>query len=493
MLGTGLAVVAILLAAAIVYSVSRRPFIGLGALVAGMAFHNIVLMVLLKLETPIILVRAVQGWKELVLLALFALAVIKVIFTYRRGERWNWIVMDWIALAFAAVLALYLVVPSGVLHSDSNLLQRLVAFRVAALIPLLYFFGRVFSAPNERDLAATFWLIVGAGAVVGVFGLYELWLVPTARWLDWGVNTYTAFLGFKYNGPAGLPENFFQSLPDGLLLRRMVSTYISPLGIAYTGLLVVPVAAVLVVRRDQRRALNIAAAILGALMLAGVLFSVTRLALLALVGEIFVIGLVMRTRVAWTLPPIVVAGVATILFGYPAIGPTVDPYLLPGESHRHTILFIGDPSFTEHLRYLVGDAKLVAQHPLGIGLGGSVHRFTQTVQDTAGTGESAVFGMFGDIGIIGGLLYVALYALGVLYGWRALRRAPRRTLTWTLPLVAFAGGLALVPITLTSDVWGDLSVTFLFWWAAGYSATAARHHAVAADDEPQDSAPPRAA
>jgi len=28
-----------------------------------------------------------------------------------------------------------------------------------------------------------------------------------------------------------------------------------------------------------------------------------------------------------------------------------------------------------------------------------------------------------------------------------------------------------LPITMTSDVWGDLSVTFLFWWAAGATAT----------------------
>jgi hypothetical protein len=44
------------------------------------------------------------------------------------------------------------------------------------------------------------------------------------------------------------------------------------------------------------------------------------------------------------------------------------------------------------------------------------------------------------------------------------------SLASALPLVAFAGGIALIPITLTSDVWGDFSVTFLFWWAAGYSA-----------------------
>ena len=42
-----------------------------------------------------------------------------------------------------------------------------------------------------------------------------------------------------------------------------------------------------------------------------------------------------------------------------------------------------------------------------------------------------------------------------------------------MPIVALVGGFALIPITLTSDVWGDLSVTFLFWWAAGASATLA--------------------
>jgi hypothetical protein len=54
--------------------------------------------------------------------------------------------------------------------------------------------------------------------------------------------------------------------------------------------------------------------------------------------------------------------------------------------------------------------------------------------------------------------------------------------TWRRPFVGLgllvAGlalhnivGLALVPITMTTDLWGDLSVTFLFWWSAGASAT----------------------
>jgi hypothetical protein len=86
-----------------------------------------------------------------------------------------------------------------------------------------------------------------------------------------------------------------------------------------------------------------------------------------------------------------------------------------------------------------------------------------------------VLGVFIDVGVVGGLLYVLLYGLGVHAGWVAYRKAPKGSLLAGLPLVSFAGGLALIPITMTSDVWGDFSVTFLFWFAAGWSVTMAWH------------------
>jgi len=222
-LGAGLAVLALILVAAGLWLVLHRPFVGLGVLVAGMAFHNFLIMSLLALHTPPLLIRVVQGWKEVVLAVLTLLAAHVLWRAYQGGGRARLLPMDWIALAFAAMLVVYLLVPSRIL-GDANLLQRLAAFRTAALLPLLYFLGRVFSQPSGRDLSATSWLIVGAGAVVGAFGLYELWLVPTITWLDWGVNLFSAWLGYDYKGPAGMPANFFQSLPDGLLLRRMVFT-----------------------------------------------------------------------------------------------------------------------------------------------------------------------------------------------------------------------------------------------------------------------------
>jgi hypothetical protein len=438
-----------------------------------MAFHNFVLMVLLALHTPPALIRVVQSWKELVLVLLSLLAVTQLLRARQSWQVRRLIAMDWIALSFAAVLIVYLLLPSSLLPGSTNFLQRLTAFRTAALIPLLYALGRIYSRPSELDLRDTYWLIVGAGAVVGAFGLYELWFVPTATWLDWGVNLFSSWLGFKYNGPAGLPANFFQSLPDGLLLRRMVSTYISPLGIAYTGLLAWPIAVVMLDRPNIRRRTTAAVGLAAAFLLLGILFSVTRLALLMLAGEVVLLGLLLRTRLVLGLAPLVIACVAAVLFLYPQVGPVVDPHLLPGESQKHTILYAGDPSLAEHLRALAADMRVVSQHPLGTGLGGSVHRFAQTTVDTTGAGESAVLGFFGDIGFVGGVLYVALYVLAMYVGLGAFVRAQPRSLAQALPLVAAVGGLVLIPITLTSDAWSDFSVTFLFWWAVGYSASLA--------------------
>lgn len=125
-----------------------------------------------------------------------------------------------------------------------------------------------------------------------------------------------------------------------------------------------------------------------------------------------------------------------------------------------------DSSTNEHYAYLVADLKVDLEHPFGLGTGASTVRYGTLV----GTGESAVLGMFGDLGLVGGALYVALYLLAIWHGWRTLRVTRRDSLEKLIPLVALVGGIGLIPITLTSDLWGDLSITFLFWWAAGASA-----------------------
>jgi hypothetical protein len=483
--GTGLALLLLAVLAALLWWTWRRPFVGLGVLVAGMAFHNFLVMVLLRLGTPYILIRAFQGWKEILLIWLTLIALRRIWQARRERNLGSMLGTDWVAAAFAVIAVIYFLLPSSLLHSDANLSQRLVGLRIILLIPLLYFLGRTVTAGDDRERLAVVWLSLGAAAAVTIFGLYELFFVPTRAWLDWGVNAYSSFLGFTYHGPSGMPENFFLSLPDGTLVRRMVSTYISPLGLAYTAVLLFPMAVAVIDRRvPQRTARWIA--VLTILLILGVALSITRLALFSLIGEAALMWLLLRRAWIAGLVPALILAAAVALFPYTSIAPAVDRNLTP--VHRSGLVWAisgNDSSGSEHYAYLISDIKVDLQHPFGLGTGASTIRYGKLV----GTGESAVLGMFGDLGLVGGALYVALYLLTIWHGWRALRLTRKASLEDVMPLIALVGGLGLLPITMTSDLWGDLSVTFLFWWAAGATATLSTRAARAGGREAWNTSP----
>jgi hypothetical protein len=328
----------------------------------------------------------------------------------------------------------------------------------------------VFWSNRRADLAWVLGAIVGSAAVVGLFGAIELWLIPTRAWVDLGANQLSAWFGFTYHGPGGLPENFFQTSSEGLLVRREVTTYVSPLGVAYAGLLIVPLAIVFARRPWRSRWGRPLAVALVGLVVVGVLFSLTRLALGLMAVEVGLLALLFRRLWLYVATGLVGIGVVLMLYVYPQFGPLVDRQLNT-VSHNQALHIVNrtDPSLKEHFGLLGYDLEYVRLHPLGTGLGSAIHRFGTS----QGTGESAVFDFFGELGVIGGALYLPMYFLMILAGLRAVLRARGDLLLRALPLVASIGGLMLFLITLTSDVWGNLAVTFLFWWAAGYSVTLA--------------------
>jgi hypothetical protein len=127
-----------------------------------------------------------------------------------------------------------------------------------------------------------------------------------------------------------------------------------------------------------------------------------------------------------------------------------------------------DPSVIGHMAALRYGLEYAVLHPLGTGLGSAVLRYGG---ETGGLHESAILAVFAELGVLGGLLYLAFYSAAIYYGYRAFRQTAGDPLLAGFSLVPLAGGLALLPITLTSGVWGNFSVTFLFWWCAGFSAT----------------------
>ncbi len=487
--------------------VSRTPFRALGILVAGMAFHNFAIMTLLSLDTPGIIVRVVQGWKEVILALLLMLAVVMLYNWLRSGRRLRLTLPDYIAIAFTLTVLIYLILPESIMPEEGSLAQRLVSVRIALLMPLLYAFGRVFRPSGITDQRWVTRAVLGAGMVVGLFGLFELWFVPTTTWFEWGVKRFSDWLGYQYAGPGGLPENFFQTTGTGLLLRRMVSTYISPLGIAYTGLLVVPMGVLTALRARENsgfpRWVRWGAF---SLLITSILLSVTRGALLSLVVELALLCLLLRSRRVIAIFIIVTLLVGLVLVEYVRFGPlltselrdvrppagyalvrNVERFMLGGADTGNSESIPGsespesgelidralsaeDPSARGHLAALLYGFDYLTLHPLGTGLGSAVQRYGST----QGPGESALLTIFGELGVVGGVLYAIMYLLALYYGFRAFLTVPRDSLAAGFALVACLGGISLIPIMITSNIWGNFSLTFLFWWCAGLSVTLAQ-------------------
>src|SRR5258708_38662199 len=100
------------------------------------------MMLLIQLGTPEVLVRAVQGWKEAILLLLTLVALSRLWHQRHQNQLGPIIASDWIAVAFAVACMLYFAIPPSVLGSDASLGQRLVRVRTPALLPLPSFPGR---------------------------------------------------------------------------------------------------------------------------------------------------------------------------------------------------------------------------------------------------------------------------------------------------------------------------------------------------------------
>ena len=83
-----------------------------------------------------------------------------------------------------------------------------------------------------------------------VVGLVDLAFIPLQSWRDSGVpGWYSEQLGLDYEGLSGLPENWvFNTGDETNPLRRLVSTFLSPLASAY----VLVVALVYVLSRPFR-------------------------------------------------------------------------------------------------------------------------------------------------------------------------------------------------------------------------------------------------
>ncbi len=460
-----LAVYGVLLAAAIA-AVLRRPVVALHLFVLGLPLHNIVMSLLYGGGVRRNALDAIQAWKEILLAAALLSVLSNSLLLGRLPFRPSWI--DGLALAYAAVVVLYALIPQTALDGHAGARAILYGLRHDLVPVAAYFLGRAV-VPELRRIGTT---IVVAAAAVAAWGLVEVYAVPIEWWRHSGAVGYCHHeLGYDYHGPAGLPENFAFNTSDGLF-RRLVSTFVSPLATAY--MLVVA----LLLLAANRRHLRVAAA-LGVVTAAGLLWTFSRSSIVALAGGLVVLAFALRRW--WPVAGAVVVAAGGLGFAsvFHEIAPRTHWYAsdlpyqeaqakakgpLPESSGLTGTASLGEPSIRSHLDSLRDGIRTVVHHPQGYGLGNAgttAQRFGVKLE----AGESNYTELGAEAGIAGALLFIAwsLALLGALLrrAWAGDRR----------PAAIAAALAAVLALAIQADVVGVPWLAYCLFWLAGSFAT----------------------
>jgi hypothetical protein len=393
---------------------------------------------------------AVAAWKE----ALLLVALLVVAWKARKLPVVQ--AADVLALAYAVVVVLYWLLPQGWLDGDATARGELLALRHHMFPVAAYAFGRLLAHVwGERGWLG--WLVALTAAMVAVVGLVDLALISLQAWRESGVpGWYRDQLGLDYEGLSGLPENWVYNTGDEENpIRRLVSTFLSPLASAYLFV----VALIYVVSRPLRWYWWL----LALLLYVALLFTHTRAAFAALAFGLLVLAVAQRRLAPAVLAVASVLVGALFLVAYPSIGPSTSYTPEELEWLRQNARTEGplprgaipseDASTESHWQSLRDGVRVVLEHPQGFGLGNAGVVAKRTGVEIR-AGESTYTELGVDAGVVGVAAFV-LWSLALLVGlWR--REA------WLA--AAFA---AVLLLGLQTDVIGVHWIAFTVWAAAG--------------------------
>jgi hypothetical protein len=422
-------------------------------LIAGLALHNAVMAQLWELGVRGETLDAVAAWKEALLLFAFVVAAVAAV---RRLPGVT--PVDVLAMSYTAAVLVYALIPQGWLDGDATAKGELLALRHHLLPVAGYVLGRLTAVwwVDRSRVGATLAL---AAAGVAFIGLVDLALIELQAWRESGVpGWYREQLALDYEGLSGLPENWVYNTGDEENpIRRLVSTFLSPLASAYAFV----VGLVFVV---SRRPFRWWWGVVGLILYAGLLYTHTRSAFVALAVALVILAVVQRRFAPAVVAVASVAVGGAFLAAYPSVGPSTHYTEEELEFQRENAADdpaapSSDPfspaesSTASHWHHLRDGVEEVVTHPQGYGLGnaGTVAKRTG-VEIKAGESTYTELGI--DIGLLGALAFVL---------WNvALLVALLKREAWVG--AAFAAGLQ-------TDVIGVHWLAVGIWAAAGIAVS----------------------
>jgi O-Antigen ligase len=425
----------------------RKPVWALQVLIVGLALHNVVMALLWRSGVRGTELTVVAAWKDVLLVV----ALVLVLPNIRRPL----LVADWLALGFGALVILYGLLPQSWLGGGATHKGVLYAARHDLLPVGAYFLGRGLQL-TDRERARLCHTVLATAAFVAALGLIDVYAVPLSFWRH-ASGWFSDQLGLTYTGLSGLPENFVYNAGNGVVFRRLTSTFLSPLATSY--LLLVALFFIPIRRRWGPP--------LALLLFAALLWTHSRSALLALV-VVLLVRAVLHRSVRPLLWVVVVAAVGlAFVKSYDHLAPrthftatelkTQERIAKEHPRASNDATSANESSTSEHLASLRDGAHTVLHHPWGFGLGNSGVTAART-HVAVKAGESTYTELGVETGLLGMLLFIA-WSLGVL------------RLTIQRRMWVGAAFLAVLVLGLQTDVIGVPWIAVTVWAFAGDTAT----------------------
>jgi glycosyltransferase involved in cell wall biosynthesis len=495
--GLGVKLIAGYVVAVLLALVLRRPQWALFIFITLLPLHNLAMAFLLAQTGSVGFVKLIQPWKEV--LVAVALARVLVPMAYRALRRQRWAVpglrvtpLDVIVGLFVLLCAISVALPNHLIP----LTGRLFGFRELVMPVAVYALARL--APlTRRDLKAVVTLI---GLDVAAFGLVAIgeraiWGNDLLLAIDYG-NYLKVIFGSTFPLPHNTPFTFYTSG----YLPRAGSLAVGPLDVSVLMLIALPI--VLVVARTRAQFARLWAGLtlptVAALGGAALVLAWGRESLVLVLLELVLVLWLARPRWQWRGVAFALAGafgggvllvtVAAFVIGAPNDNARVhlantglvrlialeqNGELVRGKGGAGELLRQSssghNASTVGHFSSLADLSGVILHHPQGYGIGTSGQVGTRFVKGKF-DGETSYLSVGVELGVLGMLLYLALFAGAIFACWRGVY-SRLSLLERTVLLGVAIAWLAIFIDGVFAEVTLNTFAMFFLFWMAGAAIT----------------------
>jgi hypothetical protein len=441
---------ALVVALVLAWAIWCFPFPAAVALVVIAPINRFLLMMLYAGSNSVLLLRAGQLWKDLLILVLVG-RLIHEAFARRRSPRLY--LLDLLVGGFIALCVLYTAYPGT--EGDLALTTRLIALRFDAFFLLAYFVGRGLNLTRSRLR----FLLLAAVPVCLVTAMvaYWQWLRPeqAARLFErLGYTEFRMVIG------ATDPDLIRERLVAGTTIPRAASLAMGDLALAFYCVFIIPVAGAIFfsVKGGWRQfaagafVLAMIVTLLATNNRSGAIASAGILVLLALWTRSFVrLGVVLLTLTAIALAYVLRSGISADVI--------------------RLLLSFQEDSAAAHVDVIQNSLRLIRESPLGQGLGTAGPISVRQQAGGAFVTESWYFQVALEVGIAGAILFILVLLVAIVNS--QLSSLYVRDL-W-LRVVTLGAGGALIGYALVGawlHVWEVTPVSMVVWLFAGIAVRA---------------------